>query len=71
MFLKLLVLFDAITLARGDCLADQHADLMVDAASSQTTGLFLKKDSFARWQPSAAWCPKTASWSTGSRDRTD
>jgi hypothetical protein len=42
MFLKLLVLFDAITLARGDCLADQHADLMVDAASSQTTGLFLK-----------------------------
>jgi hypothetical protein len=29
-------------------LLHQHADFIVDAASSQTTGLFLKYDSFAR-----------------------
>ena len=34
--------------------AQTIADLMVNVASSQTTGLFLKYDSFARWQPRAA-----------------
>ncbi len=45
-------------------------DLMLLLAMSSETAVFLKYDSFAMWQASAAWFPKTASSVTGLRVRT-
>ena len=66
-------------LARGETIVPQRGrrgavttsrrvnSCIVSVAASNDIGFFWKYDSFAMWQATAAWWPKTASWTTGCR----